>query len=82
MLSFGKILMLAAVALTVMVVWRWLKSRELENAPEKPRAGRRKREPLTQDMEACPGCGTFVPVGTGSCGRPECPSTNRARQAP
>ena len=77
MLSFGKILLLAGVILAVIVVWRWLKSRDRDDAPPKARAGRSKRGTLTQDMEACPACGTFVPVGTGACGRAECPATGR-----
>jgi hypothetical protein len=77
MLSFGKILMLAGVVLAVMVVWRWLKSRDREDAPAKPRQGRARRDALTQDMEPCPSCGTFIAAGTGSCGRKECPATGR-----
>ncbi|MGE0154127.1 MAG: hypothetical protein AB7R90_16040 [Reyranellaceae bacterium] len=73
----GKILLLAGVVLAVMVVWRWLKSRDREDGVRKPRAGRSRRGALTQDMEPCPACGTFVPVGTGACGRPECPATGR-----
>jgi hypothetical protein len=79
MLSFGKILMLVGVVLAVMVVWRWLKSRDREDAPSKPRTGRGKREALTQDMEPCPSCGTYIPAGTGSCGRQECPATGQRR---
>ena len=75
MLSFGKILMLAGVVLAVMVVWRWLKSREREAGPETPRRSRRKPAAVTQDMEPCPACGTFVASGTGTCGRAECPAT-------
>ncbi len=80
MLSFGKILLLAGVVLAVMVVWRWLKTRDA--APSGRRqAGRRGREALTQDMEPCPACGTFVAVGTGTCGRPECPATRGKTRA-
>jgi len=76
MLSFGKILMLVAVVLAVMVVWRWLKARDLEDGQRKARRGRSRRESITQDMEPCPACGTFIAAGTGSCGRPECPSSS------
>ena len=79
MLSFGKILMLAGVVLVVMVVWRWLKSRDREDTPVRPRQGRATRETLTQDMEPCPACGTFIAAGTGSCGRKECPATAKRR---
>ncbi len=79
MLSFGKILMLAGVVLVVMVVWRWLKSRDRDEAPPKPRQGRAKREALTQDMEPCPSCGTFMVAGAGSCGGRECPATAKRR---
>lgn len=75
MLSFGKILMLAAVVLVVMVVWRWLKARDIADASGKPRRTRAKRESIAQDMEPCPSCGTYIATGTGSCGRPECPAT-------
>jgi hypothetical protein len=77
MLSFSKILLLVGVILAVGVVWRWLKTRDRDDAPQARRAGRTKRGTLTQDMEACPSCGTFVPVGTGACGRAECPATGR-----
>lgn len=76
MLSFGKILLLAGVILGVMVVWRWLKTRDDPPAARRRgKGGGRGREALTQDMEPCPGCGTFVAAGTGACGRPECPAT-------
>ena len=77
MLSFGKILLLVGVILAVTVVWRWLKSRDRDEAPAKSRRARAKREALTQDMEPCPSCGTFIAAGTGSCGRKECPATGK-----
>lgn len=75
MLSFGKILLLVAVALGVMIVWRWLKARERVEEDQARRGGGARRRAVTQDMEPCPGCGTFVPVGSGACGRPECPAS-------
>jgi len=85
MLSFSKLILLAAVIAAVWYGWRWFQRveairREQLRQQAAPAAPRRPAEPepmrsvSAEDMEKCPECGAYVsPRSATSCGRAGCP---------
>lgn len=73
MISLGKILLFAAVAVAGYVGWsiykRAQKQREIEDA--------KKAEPprpiAAAETAKCAVCGAYVAAGAGACGKPGCP---------
>lgn len=66
-----KILVMAAV---IAVVWYGFKLIARRNKAKQAQA-LRKESDLSENMAACPVCGTFVPDSYQNCGREKCPYT-------
>ncbi|MDJ0949367.1 MAG: hypothetical protein QNJ94_10635 [Alphaproteobacteria bacterium] len=79
MLSPLKILVLVAI---IAVVWYGFRrfgsgSGRIKGKDAQKSAAERRAEQI-EDMVKCPYCDTFIPAGQGeTCGRPECPGSNR-----
>lgn len=81
MLSFPKLVVLVAVIAVIWFGFRWLEriERARRRAAERAQArlGRSRPGPIgggeTQEMKACPVCGTYVAATAGACGRANCP---------
>ena len=81
MLSFPKLIVLVAVIAVIWFGFRWLErvERARRRAAERAQArlGRDRLGPIggaeTQEMKACPVCGTYVAATARACGRPKCP---------
>jgi hypothetical protein len=78
-LSFGKLLLLAALAA---VVWYWLKRPHLieavTRAVRREMRGQARPRPAgpaieAEDLVKCERCGAYVAAHAGACGRPDCP---------
>jgi uncharacterized protein len=81
MLSFPKLVVLVAVVAIVWFGFRWLErvERARRRAAERSQArlGRERQSPIgrgeTQEMKACPVCGTYVAATARACSRADCP---------
>ena len=79
MLSFPKLLVLVAVIAIIWFGFRWFErwERERRTGGRTPsQLGRERRSTTsrpTEDMVACPICGTYVAGAARSCGRANCP---------
>jgi hypothetical protein len=69
-LSLGKLLLLAAIAVGVWLVWRRFGRRP--SAPVGP-PRRRSAAGSPEAMQKCPRCGVYMITSAGRCEREDCP---------
>ena len=82
MLSIPKLIALAAILFAIWYGLRWLQrlGRIAARVDETRRAQMQAAAPAkTEELTACPVCGTYVSPRSPSCGRPDCPGVLRAR---
>ena len=80
MLSITKLITLAAILFAIWYGLRWFArinqaARTVEQAKREAMAPA--PPPKTQELVACPVCGTYVAPRAPSCGRPDCPGALR-----
>jgi ribosomal protein L32 len=76
--SLAKLIVLAAIIAAVWYGFKWVnRYQQVQSAKAARSAARREKAdaaPATEELIACPRCGTYVPAHNArACGRADCP---------